>query len=242
MGKAVLYIGHGTRSKSGMIETRAFIQRVMRRVHLPIQEYGFLEWTKPSIEEGFRRCIDRGASEINIVPLFLLAAGHIKQDIPQILSSLQAQYPSVNMRVSDPFGVQEKILGAMTELVGDTAGKLTPADRVLIVGRGSSDPGIHADFADIANGMKERLTIDVSICYMAAAKPDLEDGLKEVRKGANGTIVVVPHLLFPGLLLAKINRKVQELGMEGCKIMHTGPLSRHRVIEKLVIDRAVSMY
>src|SRR3954463_5162804 len=118
--KAVLYIGHGTRSKKGADEARAFIARVSERVDAPIQEISFLELTEPSIEEGFRRCVERGAAEVTVVPLFLLAAGHIKQDIPNVLEAISEQYPDVLIDVKDPFGVQGQILDAVAELVRET--------------------------------------------------------------------------------------------------------------------------
>jgi sirohydrochlorin ferrochelatase len=239
--KAILYIGHGTRSKKGAEEAKAFIQGIMRRIDVPIQEISFLELTEPLIEEGFMRCVERGATEITVVPLFLLAAGHIKQDIPLTLSSLQARYPHIHVNVKDPFGVQGKILDAMAELVWVNAINLVPQDHLLIVGRGSSDPGIHADFLAIANGIRERLGIEhVSVCYLAATEPSLSKGLETITQRASGRVIVLPYLLFSGLLFAEINQKVRKLQKQGKEILHTGPLSGHRGIEDIVIDRATS--
>ncbi|MEH7436641.1 sirohydrochlorin chelatase [Neobacillus drentensis] len=237
--KAILYIGHGTRSKKGAEEAKAFIQRVMKRVDIPIQEISFLELTPPLIEEGFQRCVERGATEITVVPLFLLAAGHIKQDIPEALSSLKIKYPHIEVNVKDPFGVQGTILDGIAELVHSSAGDVEPEDRLLIVGRGSSDPVVHDDFARIAKGIRERLGIrHVSVCYMAAAEPRLSEGLEMITEGAAGRVLVVPYLLFSGLLTAEVNQEVLKRRKEGHQILHTGPLSGHRVIEDIVVNRA----
>lgn len=240
--KAILYIGHGTRSKKGAEEAKTFIQRVMGRVDVPIQEISFLELTEPLIGEGFMRCVERGATEITVVPLFLLVAGHIKQDIPLALFSLEAKYPHIQVNVKDPFGVQGEILDAVAELIRIIAVNLVPQDHLLIVGRGSSDPGIHADLWVIANGIRERLGIGhVSICYLAAAEPRLSEGLETITQRATGRIIVVPYLLFSGLLFAEVNKAVRKRQKKGQQILLTGPLSGHRVIEDIVIDRATSM-
>jgi len=237
--KAILYIGHGTRSKKGAEEAKAFIQRVMKRVDIPIQEISFLELTPPLIEEGFQRCVERGATEITVVPLFLLAAGHIKQDIPEALSSLKVKYPHIEVNVKDPFGVQGTILDGIAELVHSTAGDIGLEDRLLIVGRGSSDLVVHDDFARIAKGIRERLGIShVSVCYMAAAEPWLSEGLEMITEGAAGRVLVVPYLLFSGLLTAEVNQEVRMRQKEGQQILHTGPLSVHQVIEDIVVNRA----
>jgi sirohydrochlorin ferrochelatase len=239
--KAILYIGHGTRSKKGAEEANTFIERVMGRIDVPIQEISFLELTEPLIEEGFKRCVERGATEITVVPLFLLAAGHIKQDIPRALSALATKYPYIYLHVKDPFGVQGKILDALAELVRVTAVNLVPEDRILIVGRGSSDPAIQADFLVIADGLMERLEIShVSVCYLAAAEPRLSEGLETITQRATGKVIVVPYLLFSGLLISEVNQKVRKLQDQGKEIFNTGTLSGHRVIEDIVIDRATS--
>jgi sirohydrochlorin ferrochelatase len=239
--KAILYIGHGTRSKKGSEEAKAFFEKVIERIDVPIQEISFLELTDPPMEEGFKRCVERGATGITVVPLFLLAAGHIKQDIPRVLSSLKTRYPHIQVNVKDPFGVQGEILDAVAELVRDAAVNLVPQDHILIVGRGSSDLGIQTDFAEIAVGISDRLRIErVSVCYLAAAEPRLREGLETISEKANSRIIVVPYLLFSGLLIAEVNREVLKWKKQGQQILHTGPLSRHRAIEDIVIERATN--
>lgn len=237
--KAILYIGHGTRSKKGAGEVREFTERVMKRIAVDIQEVSFLELTEPLIEEGFQRCVKKGATKITVVPLFLLAAGHIKQDIPEVLASLQARYPHIQVEVSDPFGVQSRILDVVAEFVRSCSGSFKRQDRVLIVGRGSSDPGIQGDFSKIQHGLRQRLGIeDVSVCYLATAEPRLQEGLSTLFEKTAGTVVVVPYLLFSGLLSAEVNREVLKWKKQGKQVVVTEPLSHHRIIEDIVIERA----
>lgn len=239
--KAILYIGHGTRSNKGVEEAKSFLQRVMLRMTVPIQEISFLELTEPSIEAGFRRCVERGATEITVVPIFLLAAGHIKQDIPAALSSLQERYPNVQVNVRNPFGVKDKILDAISELVRTAAGTVTARDSLLIVGRGSSDPSIHTSFKMIAEGLQERLKTDqVSVCYLAATEPRLQGGLEAISETTIGRVIVIPYLLFSGLLLSEVDQNVRKRQLNGQKIVHTGTLSRHRAFEDIVIERIFS--
>jgi sirohydrochlorin ferrochelatase len=238
--KAILYIGHGTRSKKGAVEIRAFIERVKARIDVPIQELSFLELTEPLIEEGFETCVDRGATEIDVVPLFLLAAGHIKRDIPEALLPLIAKYPTIPVKIKNPFGVQDVILDGVAELIRVSAGEVTPEDRLLIVGVGSSDPVVHVNFGKIADGIGERLGAQrVSVCYLAATEPKLGVGLEYISEGAKGRVIVVPYMLFTGLLFAELNKIVRSRQKEGQRILCTPALSNHSVIEDIVIERAV---
>jgi sirohydrochlorin ferrochelatase len=235
--KAILYIGHGTRSEKGAEEAKSFLQKVMSRVNVPIQEISFLELTEPSIDEGFGRCVERGATEITVVPIFLLAAGHIKNDIPEALFSLRRRFPNVQINVRNPLGVQERILDAISELVREAAGVMALQDSILIVGRGSSDSSIHTSFNEIANGVQKRLNVDhVSVCYLAAAEPRLQEGVETILKITAGRVIVIPYLLFSGLLLTEVDQMVRKRKNQGYQILHTGPLSRHKEIEDIVVE------
>ncbi|MBY0098644.1 sirohydrochlorin chelatase [Mesobacillus maritimus] len=239
--KAILYIGHGTRSKKGAEEAKSFLRRVITKVDFPIQEISFLELTEPFIDQGFHRCVERGATEIVVIPLFLLAAGHIKKDIPEALKRLKGNYPHVKVSMRDPFGVQDEILGAVEELVRGTVEDVSPADSLLIVGRGSSDPSIHTAFAEIATGIGKRLGMEkVSVCYLAAASPRFEEGLETVSKQATGKVIVIPYLLFSGLLLSEVIRNVRTRQRRGESIHCTGPLTEHRAIENLFIKQILT--
>jgi sirohydrochlorin ferrochelatase len=238
--KAILYIGHGTRSKKGAVEIRAFIDKVKARIDVRIQELSFLELTEPLIEEGFEKCVEQGATEIDVVPLFLLAAGHVKRDIPEALSSLIAKYPTIPVKIKNPFGVQEVILDAVAELIKDSAGEVCLTDRLLIVGVGSSDRDVHVNFGRIADGIGKRLGPEkVSVCYFAATEPRLSAGLEYISEGVLGRVIVVPYMLFSGLLLAELNKIVRTRQKEGQRILCTPALSSHSVIEDIVIERAL---
>jgi sirohydrochlorin ferrochelatase len=212
----------------------------MERMDVSIQELSFLELTEPSIEEGFQRCVKQGAAEITVVPLFLLAAGHIKQDIPQALAILKVKYPDIKINVKDPFGVQSKILDAVAELVLETVeGPVGRQDRALVVGRGSSDPGIQADFTLIADGIKERLGLEeVSVCYLAAAEPRLHEGFETIMEQPGSRVIVIPYLLFSGLLTTEVNQEIRKWQKQGRTVFNTGTLSSHRVVEDVVLERA----
>ncbi|WP_342515642.1 sirohydrochlorin chelatase [Sutcliffiella sp. FSL R7-0096] len=232
-------MGHGTRSKKGAEEAKEFLGRVIARVDAPIQEISFLELTEPYIPEGFGRCVAKGATEITVVPIFLLTAGHIKEDIPEALETLRVKYPDVSVEVAPAFGVQERIVDAISELVKTSIGKVDPVDSVLVVGRGSSDPAIHGAFAEIKAGLEERLGVSrVSVCYLAATTPLFAEGIESISFEADGRVLVVPYLLFAGLLLSEVEREVRKRNRAGQDIVLIEPLSRHGAIQDIVVERA----
>ena len=237
--RAILYVGHGTRSKKGADEAKQFLERVIQEVKSEIQEISFLELTEPFINEGFTRCVERGATSICVVPVFLLSAGHIKKDIPEALEPLKERFPNIPVEMADPFGVREDLLDALAELIRDAAPDVNGADSVLIVGRGSSDPVILDNFASIIAGVKERMEIaQVESCYLAAAAPSFQDGMRNICERARGRVIVVPYLLFEGLLLAEVRAEVRKRTRDGESVLLANPLGKHQAVIDIIKNRA----
>ena len=237
--RAILYVGHGTRSKKGADEAKQFLEHVIREVMSEIQEISFLELTEPFIDEGFIRCVERGATSICVVPIFLLSAGHIKKDIPEALEPLKQRFPDIPVEMADPFGVRQDLLDALAELIKDAAPDVSSRDSVLIVGRGSSDLGLLDNFASIVAGVKERMALEqVESCYLAAAAPSFQDGIRNICEKASGRVIVVPYLLFEGLLLAEVRTEVRKRSRNGETVLLASPLGKQQAVIDIVKNRA----
>lgn len=209
--KAVLYICHGTRIKEGAKQAADFIRETMPLVDMPIQEICYLELSAPSIEEGLRTCVERGATDITAIPFLLLTAGHAKEDIPEELAKTAKLFPDVAIRYGRPLGVQEQIMDVLIDRMKEAA-PISASASVLLVGRGSSDPATKEDFGHILDlfQSKTKLT-DVTIGYMAACEPSFEDALRQAVDKQPHQLFIVPYLLFTGILTKTMERAVKKL-------------------------------
>ncbi|EOP57205.1 sirohydrochlorin chelatase [Bacillus nitratireducens] len=232
--KAVLYICHGSRLKAAKEEAVAFITSCMNRVEANIQEVCFLELASPSIEEGFRTCVKRGATEIVAIPVFLLAAGHVKKDIPLELRKLNEEYPGIKIVYGNPFGVSEVLVKAVYNGSGikDYEEEVT----LLLVARGSSDPETLQDMKWISSlFQKEENIKEVEICYLAAAEPKFEEKLREVVERKEKSVVVLPYLLFTGLLMKHVEKEVRQYELEEIKI--SPYLGKNEAFREMLIQK-----
>lgn len=232
--KAVLYICHGSRLKAAKEEAVAFITSCMNRVEANIQEVCFLELASPSIEEGFRTCVKRGATEIVAIPVFLLAAGHVKKDIPFELRKLNEEYPDIKIVYGNPFGVSEVLVKAVYNGSGikDYEEEVT----LLLVARGSSDPETLQDMKWISSlFQKEENIKEVEICYLAAAEPKFEEKLREVVERKEKSVVVLPYLLFTGLLMKHVEKEVRQYELEEIKI--SPYLGKNEAFREMLIQK-----
>ncbi|WP_243521289.1 sirohydrochlorin chelatase [Bacillus pseudomycoides] len=232
--KAVLYICHGSRLREAKEEAIGFVSSCMNRVSAPIQELCFLELARPFISEGFVNCIRKGATEIVVVPVFLLAAGHVKEDIPNELQKMKNKYPYITITYGNPFGVSESLVSATYE--GSGIKEYESGVTLLLVARGSSDPRALQDISRISSLFEQEEKVRrVEICYLAAAEPRFEEKLKEVAKRKEENIVILPYLLFTGLLMKHIEREVR--GYDSSNIYVSPYLGKNRVFQERLIQK-----
>ncbi|MEY8349715.1 sirohydrochlorin chelatase [Bacillus cereus] len=232
--KAVLYVCHGSRLKEAKEEAIDFVSSCMNRVSAPIQELCFLELAQPDISEGFANCVRKGATDIVVVPVFLLAAGHVKEDIPNELQNMQDKHPHIAITYGNPFGVSASLVSATYE--GSGIKEYESGVTLLLVARGSSDLGTLQDMKRIASLFeKEEKVKKVEVCYLAAAEPRFEEKLKEVTKRKEENIVILPYLLFTGLLMKHIEREVY--GYDSSNIYVSPHLGKNRVFQERLIQK-----
>ncbi|MDZ4482536.1 sirohydrochlorin chelatase [Bacillus cereus] len=237
--KAVLYICHGSRLKTAKEEAIQFITSCMSRIEATIQEVCFLELANPSIEDGFRTCVKRGATEIIAIPVFLLAAGHVKKDIPFELEKLTNQFSNVKVTYGNPFGVSETLVKSVYSGSGieqEDKNEVT----LLLVARGSSDPEVLRDINWIASLFQTKEKVKkVEVCYLAAAEPKFEEKLKEVVERKEKNIVVLPYLLFTGLLMKHIEKEVRQYEVEEIKI--SPYLGKNEAFQDMLIQKTTEL-
>ena len=59
----------------------------------------FLEFASPNISQGIDRCVKRGATEVIVIPIILLHAGHSKIHIPAEIEDAKVNIQMLNLHM-----------------------------------------------------------------------------------------------------------------------------------------------
>lgn len=235
--QAILYIAHGTRLQAGVDEAIRFIEEQMALTDIPIQHYSFIDLASPSIEEGIQACVDQGASKITFIPILLLAAAHAKEDLPNAIRHATKMYPNISFSYGKPFGVNDYMIDTIIERILDK-GDLTESSAILLVGRGSSDRTIMDEFAKIKAKLTKKTGVEeIDVCYLAALKPHLTEGIANQVKNNAKQIFVVPYLLFTGLLMRHLEETIRVIDLSHKDFILCEPLGRTDAITDLLSKR-----
>lgn len=235
--RGVLYIAHGTRVKEGVQQAIDFIERVKSKIDVPIQQISFLEFTSPSIEQGVDLCVQKGATEIAVVPILLLAAKHAKEDIPRVLENIQKRYPKIRFSYGKPFGIDNRLVRTLYDRIVSQQIPLESTAEVLLIGRGSSDESVLHEFREIASRLKLKHNLrNVGIAFLYGNGPQFVDFLKQLKLQSPHQVFIVPYLLFTGLLRKEIEKQLSFL-KDKQNIIICESLGYDERVQQVLVDR-----
>ena len=120
MQRGVLLFAHGARDPRWAAPFEAVAARVQMRDAALQVRLAYLELMTPTLADAGRELALAGCDRVDIVPLFLGAGGHVRQDLPTLVRDLEAAYPLVQWRLHPAVGELEPVIAAMA----DTALKL----------------------------------------------------------------------------------------------------------------------
>jgi len=116
--KSLLLVAHGSRRAESNLEIGRLSERLAAKAadHFGVVEHAFLELADPLIPDGIERCIARGATSVSVVPYFLARGTHVADDIPEQVAIKQAQYPDMDIHITDYLGTSDELVDVLLKL------------------------------------------------------------------------------------------------------------------------------
>ena len=116
--KALLLIAHGSRVTESNQEIETLIEKLrLIQSGYDMIEFAFLEMASPTIMEAGEGLVMAGATEIKVLPYFLVAGNHVIRDVPEEIASLSARFPAAQFTIAPYFGSAEGIVELMCEQI-----------------------------------------------------------------------------------------------------------------------------
>jgi sirohydrochlorin cobaltochelatase len=73
-------------------------------------ECAYLEISTPDLTTATQKLITRGVKAITVVPLFLGVGKHAREDLPQLMTNLQANHPDVLFTLQPAVGEDVRLI------------------------------------------------------------------------------------------------------------------------------------
>ncbi|SDR80315.1 sirohydrochlorin chelatase [Paraoerskovia marina] len=227
---------HGTDSPDGQAAVTALLDDVRaRRPDLDVRET-YVDVQHPQLPDVLAGVVEPGApgavgdptaepQDAVVVPLLLSAGFHVYVDVTEAVADHDAATAdAVRTGALGPDPRLVEILRARLASVG-----LLPGDAVVLGAAGSSDARAVEAVEEVAEGLRARLEVPVTIGYGSKATPTVPEAVAAAREAGATRVVIAAYLLAPGVFLDK-------LADAGADVV-TDALAPDPLLTDIVLDR-----
>lgn len=171
---------------------------------LPIVGTATLEAAEYSLAEQIvhftQRIALQDVQQLVIVPLFLLAGVHVKEDLPAEIATAQRQLPASLQIKCLPY------LGSRQQFKQYVATRLakTKADRCVLLAHGSRRLAGNRTIQQLGQGL------DTDVAFWTVT-PDLETQIYNLMQQGHQHIAIAPFFLFPGSITDAITHRTEQI-------------------------------
>lgn len=249
MTPGVMICGHGSRDPDAVAEFARMATGLKDRLPECDVDYGYLEFARPTIREGFAALAARGAQRILVLPVMLFAARHVTADIPSEIGRFAADFPEIDIRFGRALPLEPKLIRAAAERIaegeqGGARGVPRSETLLLVIGRGTTDADANATIGKLAQILCQEMGFGrAEIGYGGTATPMAEPALRHAVTLGFRRIVVFPYFLFTGVLVKRIHDACDRVAADHpeIEIIQAPYLSDHPLVLDCLVDRVAAM-
>jgi sirohydrochlorin cobaltochelatase len=241
---AVLLCGHGSRDPDAIGEFEVAAAALRRRLASPDFATGYLEFARPTIQQGLADLAARGARRILAVPGMLFAASHVKNDLPWEMNSFMAGNSGIEVKLGRDLAIDPKLLAAAADRIASVAPQGREDNVLVVVGRGTNDPDANSNISKITRMLWEGMGFGWGeTAYSGVAHPRVDAALDRAGRLGFRRIVVFPYFLFTGVLVKRIYAQIDEMAARcpGIEFVKAPYLRDHPKVIDAFVERVVEV-
>lgn len=221
----ILYVFHGSQKAEKNQAAMDFIQQLEKRLDPNFyQATAFLENHPDTIPSVATEMINKGVTNLIVVPVLLFAAKHALVDIPAALAAVKTQHPEVEFSQTETFGSKKGSRQVLLERFQEVAASYPDEQLVgILVAHGTKQTTEPQQvLTEIANEIQQQ----VGFSIIPTSLKGQEEYLNDIKKQLTGNqkIVIVPFFLFDGHLITIMKNKL-------CEAFPTTDLTFTRTLE-----------
>lgn len=207
----ILYVFHGSQKAEKNQAAMDFIQQLEKRLDPNFyQATAFLENHPDTIQNVAQTMINKGVTNLIVVPVLLFAAKHALVDIPAALAAVKTQHPEVEFSQTETFGSKKGSRQVLLERFQEVAASYPDEQLVgILIAHGTKQTTEPQQvLTEIANEIQQQVGFSIIPTSLKGQEEYLNDIQKQLV--GNQKIVIVPFFLFDGHLITIMKNKLRE--------------------------------
>lgn len=118
--RGLVLFAHGARDPRWAAPFDAVARQLSAAAPQLAVRLAYLELMAPSLGEAVADLVGHGVTDIDIVPMFLGAGGHVRQDLPRLVDGLRGTHAQVRLRLHPAIGEIPAVTQAMATAIAAT--------------------------------------------------------------------------------------------------------------------------
>lgn len=120
-GSGVILFAHGSRDPQWRLPIEAVARLIGEQRPDVAVACAYLELTEPDLPSVVQLWATEGIQRISVMPMFLGAGRHAREDLPRMVGELQQQYPAMEFHLQTPIGEDPRVTALMALIASDSA-------------------------------------------------------------------------------------------------------------------------
>jgi sirohydrochlorin cobaltochelatase len=112
----LVMIAHGSRDPRWR-EPFERLHATIRRTTSKSVKLAYMEFISPTLIDCAREAVAEGATQIEVLPVFMAAGAHVATDIPEQAQRIRENFPELEVNVLAPIGEDRRMFSLMCEIV-----------------------------------------------------------------------------------------------------------------------------
>ena len=114
--QGIVLFAHGSRDPLWRLPIEAVAKQIQALSPQTQVMCAFLELTTPDLPTCVKALSDSGLSHIAVVPMFLGIGKHAREDLPELMKQLEADYPHIQFDLRRAIGEEPSLTLAMAKI------------------------------------------------------------------------------------------------------------------------------
>lgn len=200
MKRGLLLIDRGSKERESEEELEIISKKAKEKGNYDFAEYCFLEVRPPYIEDGVKKCLQKNADSLTIVPYFLYPGKKVKAAVTEVMKH-QAN-TKVKFLVTKPMSMHMTLVELVKNRIKSALEKdgiTLPENKidVLVIGHGSMDPNAKISIKYVTDELGKSYR-NVDFCFLEIEEPNIEQGVEICKKRDPDVLVIVFYFLHEG--------------------------------------------
>jgi len=117
MKRGIILFAHGARDPQWAEPFHAIHANVEKLSPNTTVRLAYLELMEPRLKDAVNELTQQGVTQITLVPLFMAQGGHLKEDLPKLVTEIKTAHPTIQITITQALGESPVLLSAIAQWV-----------------------------------------------------------------------------------------------------------------------------